>query len=69
MSHTVYTSFWPDRPLVVDDAELLDLTRQGLVVDAPAPVLVPVAKDTPAAPAAPQPAATDAAVPSAPVGK
>jgi hypothetical protein len=38
MSHTIRTTMQPDREIEVDDAEYLDLKRQGLLVkdDGPA---------------------------------
>lgn len=38
MTHTIRTTMQPDRELEVDDAEYLDLQRQGLLVkdDGPA---------------------------------
>lgn len=32
MTHTITTTMQPDKVLDVDDAEYLDLTRQGLVL-------------------------------------
>lgn len=65
---TVRTTMQPDREIEVDDAEYVDLQRQGLLVeDDHAPVAEPE-PTAPAAPAAPeQPAA--AAAPAAPVKK
>lgn len=34
----VHISLWPDRAVEVDDAEFLELQRQGLLVEPPEPV-------------------------------
>lgn len=34
----VHTTFWPDREIEVGDAEYIDLARQGLLIESPAPV-------------------------------
>jgi hypothetical protein len=47
---TVRTTFRPDQTIEVDDVEYQSLTRQGLLIDEPAPT----------APAAPAPPATPA---------
>ncbi|MDQ0758695.1 hypothetical protein [Streptomyces canus] len=55
---TVRTTFRPDLEFEVDDAEYLDLQRQGLLVEGDADQDVPPGTAAPAAPEpAPQPAA------------
>jgi hypothetical protein len=48
---TVRTTMQPDREIDVDDAEYLDLKRQGLLVQADANQDVPPATAAPAVPA------------------
>jgi hypothetical protein len=48
--HTVRTTMQPDREIEVDDAEYLDLQRQGLLVEADAHEDVPPATAAPTAP-------------------
>jgi hypothetical protein len=61
MTHTVRTTMQPDREIEVDDAELLDLQRMGLLVeDSPAPA----PQATTAAPSAPEKKTTTTAKPS-----
>lgn len=55
---TIRTTMQPDREIDVDDAEYLDLKRQGLLVKETAEEEVPPATAAPAAPEpGPQPAA------------
>ncbi|WP_225825595.1 hypothetical protein [Streptomyces naphthomycinicus] len=55
---TVRTTMRPDQEIEVDDAEYLDLQRQGLLVEEDATAEVPPATAAPTAPEAPpQPAA------------
>lgn len=55
---TIRTTMRPDQTVEVDDAEYLDLQRQGLLVEEDAHAEVPPATAAPAAPEpAPQPAA------------
>jgi hypothetical protein len=51
MTHTVHTTMQPDKEIEVDDAEYLDLQRQGLLVDKDATETVPPATAAPANPA------------------
>lgn len=46
----VRTTMRPDQPIEVDDADYLDLKRQGLLVDEPAPAPQTTAAASPAAP-------------------
>lgn len=48
---TVRTTMQPDKPIEVDDAEYLDLQRQGLLVEETADQDVPPATAAPANPA------------------
>jgi hypothetical protein len=48
---TVRTTMRPDQPIDVDDAEYLDLQRQGLLVEETATESVPPATAAPANPA------------------
>jgi hypothetical protein len=48
---TVRTTMRPDQPIEVDDAEHLDLQRQGLLVEADADQSAPPATAAPANPA------------------
>jgi hypothetical protein len=58
MTRTVRTTMQPDKQIDVDDAEYLDLQRQGLLVEEDAKTDVPPATAAPAAPEpTPQPAA------------
>lgn len=62
---TVRTTMQPDREIDVDDAEYLDLQRQGLLVEDTAHEDVPPATAAPANPEAPpQPAAVAPKKPS-----
>jgi hypothetical protein len=65
MTHKVRTTMRPDQEIEVDDAEYLDLKRQGLLVEETAEEEVPPATAAPAAPEAPpQPAAVAPKKPS-----
>jgi hypothetical protein len=46
--HTVRTTMQPDREIEVDDADYLDLKRQGLLVEDPAPEPQPAPAVAPA---------------------
>lgn len=61
---TVRTTMRPDQTIEVDDAEYLDLQRQGLLVEETAAEEVPPATAAPAAPE--QPAPQTPAAPAAP---
>lgn len=51
---TVRTTMRPDQPIEVDDAEYIDLQRQGLLVEEDSHQDVPPATAAPANPAAPK---------------
>lgn len=51
MTRTVRTTMRPDQTIEVDDAEYLDLQRQGLLVEEDATKSVPPATAAPANPA------------------
>ncbi|WP_020135047.1 hypothetical protein [Streptomyces sp. 351MFTsu5.1] len=70
MTHTVRTTMRPDQEIEVDDAEYLDLQRQGLLVQETAEEEVPPATAAPAAPEAPpQPAMVAPKKPSSAASK